>query len=293
MSYILDALRKADAQRERDPVRGIHAQPLRATMGEGGRTVAYRSWAWIAGAAGLVALAGVGWYMFRDKGTPAPAQREAVVAQAVRPPVIQAPVMQPPPAAQVLPPPAPVLQPIPQQSTKPQPNPSMEPPRGIVSARAAAQGLRAAPLPAASAVTAQADGAPPALGMRSNVVPGGPPPETTPVTPPGAWPQDPAAQGPGMQPLVPPPVRQGAPAAPGTIPPAPPTAPVAGLPADAPKLTITGGVYSTNRSQRMLIVNGQVFREGADLGSGVTLEEIRPKSVYLRFRGARYSAAMP
>ena len=28
MSYILDALRKADAERERDPARGIHAQPL-------------------------------------------------------------------------------------------------------------------------------------------------------------------------------------------------------------------------------------------------------------------------
>jgi general secretion pathway protein B len=28
MSYILDALRRADAQRERDPARGIHAQPV-------------------------------------------------------------------------------------------------------------------------------------------------------------------------------------------------------------------------------------------------------------------------
>ncbi|MCC2636091.1 MAG: hypothetical protein K0S48_3977, partial [Ramlibacter sp.] len=27
MSYILDALRRADAERERDPARGIHAQP--------------------------------------------------------------------------------------------------------------------------------------------------------------------------------------------------------------------------------------------------------------------------
>ena len=269
MSYILDALRKADAQRERDPVRGIHAQPLRATMGEGGATATYRSWAWIAGAAGLVSLAAVGWYVFRDKGAPAP--REAVVAQAVRPPVIQAPVMQPPPAAQVLPPPAPVVQAPPQQSTKPQRNPSMEPPRGLVSARAAAQAdaapVGAPPAPPASPSGADASAPGPALGQ---------------------------AQGPGMQPAAPPaPVRQGAPAAPSTIPPAPPTAPVAGLPADAPKLTITGGVYSTNRSQRMLIVNGQVFREGADLGSGVTLEEIRPKSVYLRFRGARYSAAMP
>jgi len=69
------------------------------------------------------------------------------------------------------------------------------------------------------------------------------------------------------------------------------TPPVVGLPADAPKLVITGGVYSTNRAQRMLIVNGQVFNEGADLGSGVTLEEIKPKSAVLSFRGGRYSVA--
>ncbi len=35
MSYILDALRKADAQRERDPAaRGIHAQPVRVAVGQ-------------------------------------------------------------------------------------------------------------------------------------------------------------------------------------------------------------------------------------------------------------------
>lgn len=84
-----------------------------------------------------------------------------------------------------------------------------------------------------------------------------------------------------------------APVPPAAIGPAPPTPPVSGLPADAPKLTITGGVYSVNRAQRMLIVNGQVFREGGDLGSGVTLQEIRPKSVVLQFRGGLYSAPMP
>ena len=75
------------------------------------------------------------------------------------------------------------------------------------------------------------------------------------------------------------------------VPPSPPPAPVAGLPADAPKLVITGGVYTTNKAQRMLIVNGQVMTEGADLGSGVTLEEIRPKSAVLRFRGGRYAVS--
>ncbi|HKB54291.1 MAG TPA: general secretion pathway protein GspB [Ramlibacter sp.] len=60
------------------------------------------------------------------------------------------------------------------------------------------------------------------------------------------------------------------------------------LPPDAPKLAISGGVYSTTRTQRMLIVNGQVVSEGADLGGGVVLEEIRPKAAILRFRGGRY-----
>lgn len=66
-------------------------------------------------------------------------------------------------------------------------------------------------------------------------------------------------------------------------------APIAGLPADAPKVAISGGVYSANVAQRMLIVNGQVFNEGSEIGAGVVLEEIRPKAAVLRFRGARYT----
>jgi general secretion pathway protein B len=71
--------------------------------------------------------------------------------------------------------------------------------------------------------------------------------------------------------------------------PSPPAPLVTGLPADAPKLSISGGVYSASASQRMLIVNGQVFSEGAEIGSGVVLEEIRPKSAVLKFRGTRYT----
>jgi general secretion pathway protein B len=68
-------------------------------------------------------------------------------------------------------------------------------------------------------------------------------------------------------------------------------APLAGLPADAPKLAISGGVYSASAAQRMLIVNGQVFNEGGEIGPGVVLEEIRPKAAVLRFRGSRYTVA--
>lgn len=64
--------------------------------------------------------------------------------------------------------------------------------------------------------------------------------------------------------------------------------PVTGLPADAPKLVINGGVHSPNPARRRVIVNGQVVREGADLGAGVVLQQIRRDSVVLGFRGEQF-----
>lgn len=57
---------------------------------------------------------------------------------------------------------------------------------------------------------------------------------------------------------------------------------------DLPKLAISGGVYSDNPAQRMLIVNGQVVGEGAEPAPGVVLEQIRSKTAVLKFRGYRY-----
>ena len=71
-------------------------------------------------------------------------------------------------------------------------------------------------------------------------------------------------------------------------PPAPPMPPVKGLPAGAPQIVINGGTYSPRADHRLAIVNGNVVREGADLGSGVVLESIEPEGVVLAFRGARY-----
>ena len=64
--------------------------------------------------------------------------------------------------------------------------------------------------------------------------------------------------------------------------------PVTGLPPDAPKLVINGGVHSPNPARRRVIVNGQVVREGADLGAGVVLQQIRRDSVVLGFRGEQF-----
>lgn len=56
-----------------------------------------------------------------------------------------------------------------------------------------------------------------------------------------------------------------------------------------PKLVIAGSVYSVNRAQRMLIVNGQVFREGEEPAPGWVLEEIRDASAVFNFHGRRYT----
>lgn len=66
--------------------------------------------------------------------------------------------------------------------------------------------------------------------------------------------------------------------------------PVRGLPADAPKLVISGSVYSPDPAKRILIVNGEVIREGADLGQGVVLREVKKdSSAVLGFKGSNYN----
>ncbi len=271
MSYILDALRKADAQRESDPARGIHAQPVRAAIGEPRPDDGYRAAFWVAAGAGVAVLAAAGWYLSRDSGTPpepiAPA-RVVAAAPAAQPapgmqpapataapaPAAPALVAAPPPApaAAVLPPPAVVAPPIaaapPAKHAPPAAKPVPKPPAAASAATSravAASPPSAAPVPAARSAAAAASANAPATAV-------------------------PAAAPASVADSVP---------------------PAAGLPPDAPKLAISGGVYSANVAQRMLIVNGQVFNEGSEIGPAVVLEEIKPKAAVVRFRGSRYTVS--
>jgi general secretion pathway protein B len=74
-------------------------------------------------------------------------------------------------------------------------------------------------------------------------------------------------------------------------PPAAPTPAATGLPPDAPRVAISGGVYSPDPAQRMLIVNGQVFNEGSEVAPGLAIDEIKARTAILKFRGARYTVA--
>ena len=94
MSYILDALRRADAERERDPARGIHAQPGAGVPAAARARVP--AWAWAAGAGGVLIVAGLlAW--------PRPAVQSAPPAAAL--PVRPAVAAVAPAAAALLPPP--------------------------------------------------------------------------------------------------------------------------------------------------------------------------------------------
>ncbi len=60
------------------------------------------------------------------------------------------------------------------------------------------------------------------------------------------------------------------------------------LRAQLPALTVGGAVYSAAAAGRLVILNGQVFREGDQPVEGLTIEQIGLKSTQLVFRGLRF-----
>jgi general secretion pathway protein B len=226
MSYILDALRKADAQRERDSSRGIHAHPT--PPGAGMNSGMPPMWLWGGIGVLVVAAAVGGWYMSRAKSSPAVTSPVAISPAAMRPA-------------------APVI------ATAPAPIPQLQAPQA-----AAAPAVAPAPPPPLVGRL------PPTTGLHV-------------ITP------QPRARTEAPQPAAP-----SAVAAPSTT--AAPSS-VAGLPPDAPRVAISGGVYSPSPAQRMLIVGGQVFNEGSEIAPGLTIDEIKPRTAVLKFRGARYTVA--
>jgi len=90
MSYILDALRKADAERERGHVPGIHAQPMIGGSASPAAPRARAPWPWIvAGALALALVVALGWFLLRGAASVAIESRPAPDAAA--PPVAPPP----------------------------------------------------------------------------------------------------------------------------------------------------------------------------------------------------------
>jgi len=269
MSYILDALRRADAERSRGVVPGLHAQSL-PTDGEPAAR-SYTPLLWAAGGVGVLLAAGVAVLLWapwraapapdarvalapapqlaaspRDSAPAQPAQGELAPSQPgaidpgarpIEPPMRRTDAPATPADAR----PAPVYPPA--QAQRP-------PAREALAERAAAGRV--------GVVVPRADAAAPASApARAAVEHYGAPAQATPA------PASPAAI-PNINDL-PPNVRSG-----------------------LPHLAVGGAIYSDTPSARMVILNGQVFHEGEKPAADTVLEQIRLKSAVLNFRGQRY-----
>ena len=58
-----------------------------------------------------------------------------------------------------------------------------------------------------------------------------------------------------------------------------------------PTLSVGGAMHSENAGSRMLILSGQVYREGEQPAPGLTLERIQLRSAVLAFKGYRFEIA--
>jgi general secretion pathway protein B len=120
MSYILDALRRADAERERGSVPGIHAQPLPLAAADDEADRAATPWLWIAVGVAVV-LGGLLVWQMTASDTPPPAPVAVMPAPAPLPAPVPTPMPAPPPPPVALAPaiPAPQPLPVPRQAAPP------------------------------------------------------------------------------------------------------------------------------------------------------------------------------
>lgn len=274
MSYILDALRRAEAERGRGAVPGLHTPAVPApgapSMAEPARRGALP---WLPVLAAGLAVAGVAagaaWWL---------AHRTAVPAEPVR--VVAAPVSQPvTPAAATAPAPTPpaALQPAEQPARArvasaapaplpaPAPAPAVRPERvaPVTVPATAAAAAAPAPLPAERAASAPLSRASAAAAATARLLP----PANGAATP-GAPAVAAAAEAPPIvaQRDLPPSLRE-----------------------QLPAMQFSGATYSANPAYRMAIVNGQVLHEGDQAAPGVVLEKIEPSRTVWAFRGYRYA----
>lgn len=248
MSYILDALKRADNERERErgAVPGLHSQQVLppTTSPDDGDS---RTWLWVVGGALAIVLGGLAWYQF------GPAiQITARTSPLPPPPPISAPLPAPAitaitavPATEVAPASAPaVTAPVPTDVPLPVAAAPAEPAPSRQSVTAEARAARRAAQANEAAARAPAPAAPRAEA---------PPPPAAPVERVYAFNDLPA-----------------------------------NIRAEIPSVVIGGSSYSPNPKFRLLMVNGQMYQEREKPLPNLVLEQINPKSAVLNYKGYRY-----
>jgi general secretion pathway protein B len=306
MSYILDALRRADAERERGAVPSLHAQQQFALgAGDGEPEGRPKTLWWVI--AGLVAalVAVLAWKLLggtpQDTAiAPPPTQPVATATPAAAPSAggaapPSATTPQPagaapppgttPPAAAAAPPPT-ARADIPQRTAAPRP-----PHRTARAPKATADDSAAADERSRRAVSRSEPRSPPRIETRTGeqAHTGNSTRRATPAAE-AATPREPGRdRAAGSE------TRRAADAPRSAEPEGGRIVPQRELPEDVrralPNFKVGGSAYSSDPSSRMLMINGQIFREGDAVAAGLVLKQIRPKAAVFEFRGYRYEMA--
>lgn len=277
MSYILDALQRADAERGRGNVPGLHARQLPTALEEAAtaRTGLRGPLVW-GGLLVLVLAATVaGLWMWRSPASPSAPVVTATASQTApaTTPVASPPVPAAVPVVPVVPavPVAPVVSPAaptapiatPPAALAPSAPASVDAPPAHPATVQAAAVARTAPQPAPTA--------PPAASVTPVVVPASATPAPRAATAPAPTSPTGSSAAPAEAPLL------------------------SGLPEDLrrqiPALVITGVVHADNPAQRLLVVNNQVLTQDGQLGPDLVLETIGSRHSVFRFRGTRFRVA--
>jgi general secretion pathway protein B len=251
MSYILDALKRAESERSRGQIPGLHAQPMaRVALDREERAPVWKTLVFAVIAA--LVLGALAWWWLSSDGS-APAALPPQTAPLAASPSTPAAPANPPAQVNA---PAPVVaaaEPVVSAASKPAPR--RNPPPAIKSVAtpvnaAAAARMASVPTPAPRSQTA----ADPSAAARSTAAPAA------------------AASGSTPEPRV---------LAMSELP--------ADVISSLPTLVVSGASYSDQPASRMVIINGALYREGDRLTSELTLQRIALRSAVLSFRGYRFS----
>ncbi|WP_395700389.1 general secretion pathway protein GspB [Aquabacterium sp.] len=252
MSYVLDALRRADAERSRGAVPDLHAQPVPLAPPSAAAPGARRGLRLVGLAVAALAAGAAGaWWLLRPASTPAAGVAAGVTAEVAPASAPASGGVLAPPAVAAAATSAAAVPSAAALSLPPVPAPAPAPAPAPVAVPAAAR-------PAASVASASAAPMPrPALASASAPVAASAPAST------GAAP----ARLPQLKEL--------------------PDA----LRRELPALSFGGAMDSPQPAARMLIVNGQLLHEGEAAAPGLVLQTIRLRSAVFEYKGTRFEVS--
>lgn len=261
MSYILEALKKAQAERQLGNAPTIHApQPVQVNAAAGGAAANRKPLLLGLGAGALVVLVGA-LLMWRHGPAPDAAGSAPASPATVGTPAAGTATL----AVRAPDTPAPVAPPVPRAAA---PHPATPAQASASRMGAGARVAGAVAVPPVSVATGQS---PVAVAVSQ---------------PPAA----PASQRPAASPM-PAAVHVAAPAA----------APEDSLPlvqqlpeavrGQLPRVSFGGYMYSANPADRLVLIDNVLRHEGEEVAPGLVLEKLMPKVVVMNFRGVRYRVA--